>query len=258
MKMSKIIIAAHQPNFMPYLGFFHKMQEADIFVIRDDVLFVKKEFHNRNKIRINGNNKNNPQSKWLNVPVINPHDYILYAKIKKDLKYKNKILWNSRVLHNIKTNYDKAPFFERFFPELERIFDNSDDTLISLNMKLIRFLARVLNIKTKIIMASHLKLKPLHYENSNASQDLVNICKALGADIYLSGSGGKGYLDESPFLKEGIKLQFQEYVHPTYKQNYPGFLFNMTAIDALFCFGEMPSFQPQLLTKIKSTIQYVK
>ena len=71
-----LIVSAHQPNFLPYLGFFDKMMKSDILVIRDEVLYVKKEFHNRNRIRINGNNPLNPQSKWISIPVIEEEDYI--------------------------------------------------------------------------------------------------------------------------------------------------------------------------------------
>ena len=89
-----IIVSAHQPNFLPYLGFFDKMKNSDIFVIRDEVLFIEKDYHQRNRIRINGNdNLNNPQFKWLKVPVINVNNYILHIPIKKDFKEK-KTLWN--------------------------------------------------------------------------------------------------------------------------------------------------------------------
>ncbi len=240
MKFKPVIVSAHQPNLLPYLGFFDKMQKSDILVIRDEVLYVKKEYHNRNRIRINSNNQNIPQSKWLSVPVEESHDYIRHIKINRDSKHKNKMLWNEYILHDIKANYHKTPFFEVFFPEIEKVFDNSDEDLISLNMKIIRFLAKVFNINTKIILASELNLKPLHYEKSDASQDLVNICKALGADIYLSGSGGKEYLNKEIFAKEGIELQFQEYNHPVYTQAFPGFLPYISAIDALFCYGKMP------------------
>ncbi len=239
MKSDFLVVSAHQPNFMPYLGFFDKMQKSKIFVIRDEVLYVKKEFHNRNRIRINGNDVNEPQSKWINVPVKDPKDYILHATIKKDLKLKN-LSWNEKTLQDIKLNYEKAPYFNKFFPEIESIFDNNHDDLISLNMKLIKFLARSFQIKTKIILASELDLKPKRYEKSDASQDLAKICEVLKADVYLSGSGGKGYLNLEPFNKNKMKVDFQEYNHPVYQQAFPGFLPYMSAIDALFCCGKIP------------------
>jgi len=239
MKSRSLIVSAHQPNFMPYLGFFDKMQKSDILVIRDEVLYVKKEFHNRNRIRINGNDLDNSQSKWVNVPVEDPKDYIMYAKIKNDS------LWNERILQTIKLNYDKAPFFEEYFPELEKIFSDRDDNLLSINMKLIRFFAHAFDIKTKIIMASYLNIRQKNYEKSDASEDLMNICKVLGGDVYLSGNGGRIYLNKEIFIGNGIQLEFQDYEHPTYEQVFPGFSPHMAAIDALFCIGEMPALKKQ-------------
>lgn len=238
--MSKIIAGLHQPNFLPYLGFFDKMLKSDIFVIRDEVLFVEKDFHQRNKIRINSNdNQNNPQFKWLKVPVVNKMDFIKNIIIKKEA-IREKMPWHKRILHDIKSSYEGAEHFSEFFPEVEKIFDNSDEKLISLNMKIINFLKNAFGIKTKVIMASELGLKPPHYEKSDASEDIINICKKINANTYLSGDGGKNYLNLEPFKKEGIELIFQEYKHPVYPQRYPKFLPYMSAIDALFCLGELP------------------
>lgn len=237
---SNIILSAHQPNFLPYLGFFNKMKQSDIFIIRDEVLYIKKEYHNRNRIRINSHdNIKSPKSKWISVPVEDPNDFIKYAKIKKEARIKNK-LWNKILLNEIKSSYQNASYFKSFFPELEKIFYNSDDKLLALNMKITNFLKSAFNIKTKIILASELKLKPEYYEKSSASEDLAKICEKLNADIYLSGAGGKTYLNLEPFEKRGIEVKFQDYKHPIYRQHLPGFLPYMSSIDALFCTGRMP------------------
>src|SRR3989344_1271390 len=240
MTSEKLVISCHQPNFLPYLGFFDKMVQSDILVIRDEVLFVKKEFHNRNRIRINSNdNINSPQSKWISVPVSDLNDNIIHVKIKRDFKIKE-VFWNEILLKELKTHYQRTRYFEDYFPELEEIFDNSHESLISLNMRIINFIARAFNIRTKIILASNLNLKPKNFEKSDASQDLANICKALNGNVYFSGEGGKVYLNKIPFERENIEVEFQEYKHPVYKQNYPGFKPYMAAIDALFCVGKMP------------------
>jgi hypothetical protein len=238
MKSEPIVISAHQPNFMPYLGFFDKMLKSDIFVIRDEVLYVKKEFHNRNRIRINSNNPSNLQSKWLNVPVENRRDYIKNILIKKDARKKRDILWNEKIVQDIKSNYQRTPYFDYYFPKIEEIFNDPDDNLVSLNMKIIEFLSESFNIKTKIVMASDLGLKQKNYIKLDASEDLANICKLLGGDIYLSGSGGRGYLNSKSFIKNNINVKFQEFNHPVYPQAFPGFLPHMSAIDALFCCGK--------------------
>ncbi|MDO8509080.1 MAG: WbqC family protein [Nanoarchaeota archaeon] len=238
-KMSKVL-SAHQPNFLPYLGFFDKMQSSDIFVIRDEVLFIKKEYHNRNKIRINSHdNVNNPMSKWISAPVHHQDDFIKHILIQKEIKQKN-IQWYQSILHEIEASYSKAPYFKTFFPEFQKIFNNSETHLLSLNMKVINLIKEIFQIKTPIILASQLKLKPDHYEKSAASVDIANICQALNADIYLSGSGGRTYLNLEPFNNRKIKVEFQDYHHPKYEQHLPGFLPYMASIDALFCIGRMP------------------
>ena len=238
--MYKKILAAHQPNLLPYLGFFDKMKSSDILVIRDEVLFIEKEYHRRNRIRINGNdNLNAPQSKWIGIPVFDKDDYIKNIKIKNSYMYKGKS-WKDMILKDIYVNYSKAPFFDKYYPELKEIFHHNHEYLLTLNMEIIEYLCKVFNIKTKIVLASELGLKGDTYVKSDPSEDIALICKALGYESYLSGSGGKNYLNMESFSKRNIEVQFQEYHHPTYKQQFPGFLPNMSAIDALFCLGKMP------------------
>ena len=242
--MSKIVVSAHQPNFLPYLGFFDKMARSDIFVIRDEVLFIKKDYHQRNRIRINGSdNENNPQCKWLKVPVEDINDYIKNIQIKKDIKIKN-VPWNIKLLNEIKASYRGSEYFNEFYPKIKNILNNSDIKLISLNMKLINFFKMVSEIDTEIIMASDLGLKPYTYNEeldngkNDKSEDLVEIAKELNADIYLSGSGGKDYLQLNAFRNENIKVEFHNFNHPIYKQKFPGFVPNMSALDLLFCEGK--------------------
>lgn len=247
------VISCHQPNFLPYLGFFEKMEKSDLFVIRDEVLFTDSDFHHRNKIRINSNNNfQNPMLKWIGVPVDKLKDYIKNIPIKNTSMIKKRP-WNEWILHEISVNYNSTRFFKDFFPELEKIFDNSDTKLINLNMKLINFLKESFGISTKIIMASDLKLRPEKYSdslNSDPSEDLINICKKLGAESYLSGTGAKSYLNLNTFEKEGIGVRFQEYRHPIYQQSFPGFITHLSAIDALFCTGKFPKSEPLAEIKI--------
>ena len=261
--MSEVVISAHQPTFIPYLGFFDKMKKSNIFVIRDDVLFSSNSdsFQHRNKIRINGNNNlENPQWKWLTLPIEKIGDLIKDIRIKRNTLKKKDEAWNAELLDSIKKNYGNSKFFNEYFHVFERIFDNSDETLLSLNMKIINFLKNIFGIDTKIVFASSLGLKYGKGENKNASEDLAKICEALGGNIYLSGSGGKDYLNLEPFRKRGIKVIFQEYVHPVYKQNYPGFLPNLSSIDVLFCAGkkilaDINRYKEEITNKYKEKIK---
>ena len=236
------VMSAHQPNFIPYLGFFDKMQQSDIFIIRDEVQFVERDWHHRNSIRMQGTDeKGMPQSKWLTLPVHKEIKEIRDILIKNHVKLKN-TPWNKYLLRQIKAGYEGADFFKGYFPQLQDIFLSDNNKLLELNMKIINFLRRAFDIRTEVAYASDLIKE---HEKISASGDLARLCKLVGADTYLSGAGGKSYLNLKLFEKAGVKVIFQDFKHPVYKQRYPGFLPNMAAIDALFNTGNFPSIAEQ-------------
>ncbi len=250
--MSKIL-SAHQPNFLPYLGILQKIHDSDIFVVRDEVLFNHNDYHHRNRIRINGSdNVHNPQSAWINVPVEKKQEYIKHIRIKEDAICGKNKPWKDNLLHQVSAAYARTPHFDQFFPRLNKIIRNSNGSLFDLNMNLTYFLMESFGINREIVLASTLGLRPKYFDGlikgknetgikTQASEDIAQICQRLGADIYLSGDGGKDYLDLGPFNKRGIEVRFQNYRHPSYQQAYPGFLPYMAAVDALFCIGGFPA-----------------
>ena len=223
-----MIVSIHQPNYIPYLGFFDKMIRSDIFVIYDDAQFNKSDFQHRNKIRIFHG------WKWLTVPVEKKAMIIKEIKIKNDLVKKN-INWRESHLRDIEQNYKDTQYYHLFKNDIEALYNNKYKKLIDLNIDIIRFLISAFNIKTKLIFSSEFNL------NSKGTQRLVEIVDSIGGDIYLSGPMGRNYLDFNLFKKNGIELKFQEFKHPIYKQRYEGFIPNMSAFDALFSTGGFPS-----------------
>ncbi|MDP3026587.1 MAG: WbqC family protein [Nanoarchaeota archaeon] len=241
--MSKKIMSAHQPNFLPYLGFFDKMMQSEVFVIRDECQFSEKEYHHRNKIRIDGKCKDGkdiggPNWKWLTVPI--PHHEIDLKDIHiKNEKVENNKPWNAEMARIIKINYEKAPFFEQYFPGLEKALLTRREMLVDLSMDVIYCLKEAFGLKAEIVMASKL---PGYQKSGNPVQDLANLSKIVEANVYLSGAGGKDYFKKYPvaaglFEKDGIEVRFQDYQHPTYPQRYLGFAPYLAAIDALFNVG---------------------
>ena len=220
-----MIVSVHQPNYLPYLGFFDKMIKSDIFVIHDDIQFSKKDFQHRNKIRINDG------WKWLTVPIEKSIVNINMVKIKND-KSPNGSKWSSTHFREMKANYTKTPFFEDYESKFKKIYGTKYDNLIDLNMDLIKLIMEGFDIDKPIIYASDLNLE------SHSTQKLVDIVKILDGDTYLSGIGGYSYMDISLF--DDIKVVFQKFDHPTYVQRYEGFEYNMSAIDALFNLGKCP------------------
>jgi hypothetical protein len=230
----KKVVSAHQPNFLPYLGFFDKMKKSDTLVIRDEVQYVERDYHHRNRIRIDGCNNGNPQWKWIRVPVKKEPRCIRDIIVKNDVKDKN-VPWNIFMLRQIKNNYQKTSFFRKYYPKLEEIILLRKEKLLNLNMEIIKFLKDCFNINTEIVYASELGFK----KTNNPSEDLVRIAKAVNADAYLSGNGARAYLDPEPFQKQGVELKFQNFIHPVYQQRYPGFVPNLASVDALFNAGNV-------------------
>ncbi len=221
-----MIVAIHQPNYLPYLGFFDKMKRSDIFVIYDDAQFNKSDFQHRNKIRIfNG-------WKWLTVPVNKKQIPINQIEIENDRKTKNNYWFNAH-FDALWDNYKKSPFFPSYEKELRDIYHIRHKSLCELNMKFIYFLKDAFNIQTEIVFSSEFKFA------SKSSCKIIDIVKALEGDTYLSGPKGKDYLDLSLFKKKNISIEYQDFKHPVYKQCYEGFIENMSAIDLLLNVGKM-------------------
>jgi len=222
----KMIIAVHQPNYIPYLGFFDKMKRSDMFVIYDDAQFNKEDFQHRNRIRIYHG------WKYLTVPVEKKRIPIRDIRIR-ELMIKS-VTWQEAHLKEIRDNYKDTPYYTLYEDRLEAIYMDKYDRLIDLNMNFINFPKDAFGIKTKIIFASELGF------TSRSTERLADITEALGGDVYLSGTAGRDYLDVSLFESRGINVEFQDFIHPVYKQRYDGFIPNMSAIDALFNVGKMP------------------
>jgi IS1 family transposase len=222
-----MIVGIHQPNYLPYLGFFDKIARSDIFVIYDDAQFNKYEFQHRNRIRIHDG------WKWLTVPVIKEEMPINEIKIINETP-KNKPHWSKIHFREIHANYAKTDYFSVYEEEIRKMYEKKYEKLVDLNMNLIKFLMKAFDIDVKLVYASEFGLK------TNASQKNLDLVEAVGGDVYLSGPMGRDYLDLSLFEKKGIKVAFQDFKHPVYKQRYEGFVPNMAAIDTLFNVGEMP------------------
>ncbi len=216
-----MIVGIHQPNYLPYLGFFHKMKESDIFIIYDDAQFNKGDFQHRNRIRIHNGQK------WLTVPVEKRHSPINRIQVINDTMVKNE-KWSQHHLSQIHDNYKNADLFSDYFDDMSSILDEEHELLAVLNMKLIEFLSSSFDIDTKIVYSSDFP------SGSTSTQRLIELVSSVNGDTYLSGPAGRNYLDMELFKTNGIDVIFQDFKHPVYEQQYEGFVPNMSAIDALF------------------------
>jgi hypothetical protein len=217
-----VILTAHQPVYLPWLGLFHKIALADRFCIFDIAQYQKKDFNNRNKI------KTHSGPIWLSVPVESKDHF---SKTLAQIKILNNG-WNRKHFTSIDLAYRKAPFYRDYIGALEAILMmRSYENLAELNRATLEFGLRALNIKTPIFTASD-------YEFRGQKSDLVlDMCKQLGATVYIFGAQGRDYADVDSFASAGIDARFQDYQHPTYSQQHGAFEPYMSVIDLLFNAG---------------------
>lgn len=214
-----MILSAHQPNYLPYLGFFDKVARSQIFVILDTAQYVKGGpfgWINRNKIRTKDG------SLWLTVPVLTKGKF---TQSIIDVKINNKTNWEEKHLKSLTQNYNKAPYFKKYFDFLQDVYNKNWEKLADLNIYLIMHIIKQLGIQTKIMKSSQLDLK------TKGTQLLVDLCQYFGTDTYLSGIHGRDYLNAGLFNENNINLIFQDFKHPVYKQQYKDFVPNLSIID---------------------------
>lgn len=211
------ITSIRQPGYMPYVGFFKKIASVDIFILLDDVQYSRSDWDNRNKIRT-------PEdSMWLTIPVLNKSSKLL-SQVEIDYSKD----WISKHKSAIKYNYEQCPFFDLYWNDIFSILDKSHKKLLDLNIDLINYFITILEIDTKIILSSDLHI------DSTGSRKLLDICKSVDADTYLSGELGHDYLDTTIFENENIQIIFEKFEHPIYNQKHSKFIPNMSIIDLLF------------------------
>jgi hypothetical protein len=218
-----MVISVHQPQYLPWLGYFHKIYHSDAFVFLNNVQYKKREYQNRNRI------KTKDGEMWLTVPVLG--DSGPYPNISS-VRIDNSQRWRQIHRRALFINYGRAPYFAKYSPFFEEVYKKEWEKLIDLNIHIIRYIAEALGLKTPVYLESQLGIK------TTETNRIVDICKALKADAYLSGAGGKEYLDEKQFGLNGIKLSYQDFRHPEYPQCHGPFIPYMSTVDLLFNCGE--------------------
>lgn len=198
------------------------MARCDVFVYLDDVQYKKREFQNRNRIRTKDG------SQWLTVPVITKGHY---TQNIQDVILEPGSDWARDHLIALRLAYAKSAHFQSMAQELDDFYKRPWKKLGEMCEAQIDFHRRQFGIATPLRRSSEFGI------TSMKSQRLVDLCKALGADVYLSGQGARDYLQEDLFVKAGIKVIFQEFHHPEYVQTYPGFKSHLAAVDLLFNHG---------------------
>jgi hypothetical protein len=217
-----MILTAHQPVYLPWLGLFHKIALADRFCIFDIAQYQTKDYNNRNRI------KTHTDSIWLSVPVESKNHLqkrICDVKIVSDG-------WNKKHIRSIRHSYQKAPFFDEYIEIFEDYLLGRDHVFLSdLNTGMLSMLLGILGITVPLVKASD-------HEFVGKKSDLVlDMCIKLGASEYIFGEQGKDYADVKSFADNDIRAFFQKYNHPVYPQINGPFLPFLSVIDLLFNVG---------------------
>ncbi len=219
-----MIVAIHQPNYIPWLGYFYKIYLCDIFVYLDDVPYTKNSIINRNKL------KTAQGAAWLTVDVLSKGRY---GQLIKDVEINNNVPWSKNHWKTISQNYAKAPYFTEYRSFFEQIYLKRWERLADLNESLIGATCQLLGLRNaKFVKSSSLEV------SGASTQLLVNICKVVGADTYLAGFGSKKYMDEAAFEKASLKFRYSDFKRPTYRQLWGDFIPDLSIIDLLFNEGE--------------------
>jgi hypothetical protein len=212
-------ITVHQANYFPYPGFFQKVSISDVYVILDKAQF-QFDITNRNKIIT-------PDGSWtrISVPIKKGQKFFEI----RNVEINNDLPWAEENWNLIHKSYNESPFFDLYKVFLDSLYKKSWNLIFDLNLQILKKIFDWLDIKTEIVLESELNI------TSTSSERLLNICKKLGADTYISGIGGKRYLDEKLFEKNEITLKYQNYDPITYVQHTSkSFIPNLSIIDLLF------------------------
>lgn len=215
MKKTAVIL---QPSYLPWLGYFEQIWKSDVFVLYDDVQFDKNGWRNRNRI------KTPDGPRWLTVPV-RAH---LGAKIN-EVEIDNRQNWRKKHLKNIESAYQKAPYFEEYFEYFKKIYEQEWKYIAELDIFLIHLINDFLGLDRQILRSSELGLT-----GGGKVGRLVEICRSLKADVFYEGQAGKNYIDDKEFEDNDIRIIYQNYRHPSYRQSYGDFAPYLSVIDLLF------------------------
>jgi hypothetical protein len=218
-----MLVTIHQPHYLPWLGYLHRMSQADLFIVLDHVQFERGNYQNRTRVRVNG------APHWLTVPVEqrSQKERIL------DKRVENRLDWARSHFETLRRAYGSAGYFGAYAADLRAVYSTQWERLTDLNDALLEVLRRAFDIRTPLLRSSTLGV------DGQKSELVLNICRAVGAKGLLVGLGGsREYLDRAAFADAGIELRFQEFTHPQYVQRgATSFTPGLSAVDLLFNCG---------------------
>jgi hypothetical protein len=211
-----------QPAYLPWLGYFEMLDASELYVIFDHVQYIKKERHNRNKIK-------GPQGEIvLSIPVKKAPQKTSIRDIEISYDDGNHLLkhWKS-----IQHAYQKAPYFDQYHDAISQIYSTKHEKLMGLSVELIRAFCTLLRINVKFVYSSD--YPQVHLQDTKTGR-VIDLCIQSGIKLLYDAKGAEEFIDPDLFKTHKLEVKFHNYNHPEYRQQHGDFLPYMSVIDLLF------------------------
>jgi hypothetical protein len=223
-------VAIHQPNYLPWLGYFYKIFACDVFVFHDVVDFSKGSYTKRCRIR---SHRTSADTTWLTVPLQKHH----IGSPITEILIAERSDWIPRHVNKIENTYRAAPFFDEMMPWLRQIMSQAQTIpeLAEVNKVLIKHILERLSIPTEYRSSADMKL------HGKGTELIIQVMKHLGGDRYLAGTGSQRYQDDQLLQEAGIMPVMHDFgswlkAHP-YDQGTGKFTGGLSIVDALMHIG---------------------
>jgi hypothetical protein len=214
-----------QPSYVPWRGYFHQIQKADLFVFYDDVQYDDRGFRNRNRI------KTDAGLRWLTIPVYSQGVQVTKTPIR-DVRISWDRPWARKHWETIRHAYGRAPHFARYADLLKGFYARRGETLADFTIELTVALSWELGLtKTRFMRSSSLNVEGARTDR------LLGLLAAVGADHYISGPSARAYIEEDKLRARGVTLEYMTYDYPQYEQLYPPYEPKVSILDLLFTKG---------------------
>jgi hypothetical protein len=227
-----MVVVIHQPLFLPWLGYLHRMAQADLFVLLDHVQFERASYQNRTRIGMEGT------VRWITVPVIQRSQKERIADKEIDNRRDGARWWAPNHFRTLRQAYRDAGHFDDYAVELKSILERRWERLVELDLAALDFMRQAFGIRTPIILSSQLDV--VREERQGLRGELaLDICREVGATRLLAGVGtGSRYLDADAFADADIEIGRHEFEHPVDPQRGAAeFMPGLSALDLLFNCG---------------------
>ncbi|HCF99316.1 MAG TPA: wbmP [Chloroflexi bacterium] len=218
-------MAIHQPNFLPWLGFFDKIRRSDVFVVMDNAQFSKTGGTWTNRVQM----MVNKEPAWVTVPIDRAYHGL---RTIREMRINDSQPWRAKLLRTLEMNYGRAPYFKELSPLVREVIEQRTSDLAEYNLSAIRTLCTALDLATPTVLGSTLR------SEGHSTDLLIAMVQAVGGTAYLAGGGAAGYQEDHKFRQAGIDVTYQEFQHPVYAQlNTSSFKPGLSIVDALMNCG---------------------